>query len=157
MLKSLLASTVTVIALTAAAAGQETEAPTPPPVESMSCEEMQAEMMLAGQRISAQMDPEFAREAETMQREQQDAYARARGQMAAGVGAAVACSIPGVGMACMAAQQAQAAESQRQVDANMARMQAQADRVNQSMAGLDQQRMLQLTQRFQDQNCQTPQ
>ncbi len=156
-MRALSIATVFAITFVAGASAQEDMASTPPPVESMSCEQMQAELMVAGQRMNAQLDPEFTTEAQAMQREQEEAYARARGQMAAGVGMGIACSIPGVGMACMAGQAAQAAQAQSEADQNIARMQALHDRLQQSMAGLDQPRMLQLTQRFQDQNCQTPQ
>lgn len=156
-MKALSIATVLAVAFAAAAFAQDQTPGAPPPVESMSCEQMQAELIVAGQRMNAQLDPEFTTEAQAMQREQEEAYARARRQMAAGVGMGIACSIPGVGMACMAGQAAQAAQAQSEADQNIARMQAQHDRLQQSMTGLDQQRMLQLTQRFEDQNCQTPQ
>ncbi len=63
---------------------------------------MQAELIVTGQQMNAQMDPEFAREAQAMNEEIQQAQARAGANMAAGIGAGLACSIPGVAMACMA-------------------------------------------------------
>lgn len=156
-MRALFVTTAFAVSFAAAALAQEDVQTAPAPVESMSCEQMQAELMVAGQRMNAQMDPEFAAEAQRMQQEQQAAHDRAAGSMAAGIGMGLACSIPGVGMACMAAQQAQAAQGQREADQNIARMQAQADRLNQSMEGLDQQRLMALSDRFQQQGCQTPQ
>lgn len=155
-MKALSIATVFAIAFAAGASAQENMASAPPPVDSMTCEQMQAELMVAGRQMSTQLDPEFTTEAQAMQREQEEAYARARGQMAAGVGMGIACSIPGVGMACMAGQAAQAAQAQSEADRNIARMQAQHDRLQQSMAGLDQQRLMALTERFEQQRCQTP-
>lgn len=129
------------------------DAQTLPPVETMTCEEMQAELMVAGQQMSAQLDPEFAVEAQRMQNESQEAYNN-RPSVAAGIGAGIACSIPGVGMACMAAQQAQAANAGRQAEQNRERMFAQADRVNQAMVGIDQDRMMAVSDRFEAENCQ---
>lgn len=155
-MKALFVSTAFAVSFAAAALAQE-EPQAPPPVESMSCEQMQAELIVAGQRMNAQMDPEFANEAEAMRQEAEQARSRAAGSMAAGIGMGLACSIPGVGMACMAGQVAQAAQAQRQADQNISRMQSQVDRVNDSMAGLDQQRLMALSQRYEDQDCQTPQ
>jgi hypothetical protein len=120
----------------------------------MTCEQMQAELGVAGQRMNAQLDPEFSSEAQAMWDESQQASPP---NIAAGVGASIACSIPGVGMACMAAQQAQAAQAQQEADQNIARMEAQGDRLNAAMDGLDQQRLMALSQRFEEQRCQTPQ
>jgi hypothetical protein len=156
-MKALLATTAFAISFTAAALAQDAAPSAPPPVESMNCEQMQAELMVAGQTMNAQMDPEFATEAQAMQDEMQEAQNRAAGSVAAGIGMGLACSIPGVGMACMAAQQAQMANAQRDAAANQARMDAQMDRLNQSMAGLDQQRLTAISQRFEEQRCQTPQ
>jgi hypothetical protein len=122
-----------------------------PPVESMDCAQMQAELTVAGQQMNAQMDPEFAVEAQRMHNE---AQANQSNAIAMGVGTGIACSIPGVGMACMAAQQTQIANAQRQAAENQARMDAQMDRLDASMAGIDQQRMMALTDRYEQQNCQ---
>lgn len=128
-----------------------------PPVDSLNCEQMQAELMVAGQQMNAQLDPEFAVEAQRMQNESQEAHNGVAGAVATGVGMGMACSIPGVGMACMAAQQAQAANAGRQAEQNRARMSAQNDRLQASMAGIDQQRMMAISDRFEQQHCQTPQ
>lgn len=150
MLKPLLSAAATFVCLAAGAVAQEP----PPPVESMDCAQMQAELMVAGQQMNAQLDPEFAREAQAMSDEAQQA---SRPSMATGIGAGIACSIPGVGMACMAAAQAQAQQAQQDAAQNQARMDAQMDRLNASMAGLDQERLAALSQRFEEQRCETPQ
>lgn len=155
MLKHALAAAAFAACFALPADAQDT-AP-PPPVEEMNCEEMMAEMMVAGQRMNAQMDPEFANEAQAMMDEAQGARSRAAGNVAAAVGMGIACSLPGVGYACMAAQQAQAANAQREVAENHARMQAQMDRLNASMEGIDQQRMMAMSDRFQQMQCQAPQ
>jgi hypothetical protein len=128
-----------------------------PPVESMNCEQMQAELTVAGQRMNAQMDPEFANEAQAMMDEAQGANRSAAGSMATGVGMGIACSVPGVAYACMAAQQAQAANAQREAAEHQARMNAQIDRLNDSMEGIDQQRMMAISDRYEQMQCQTPQ
>jgi hypothetical protein len=120
----------------------------------MDCGQMLAELTVAGQRMNAQMDPEFANEAQAMHDEAQQSQNSALTQ---GVGASIACSIPGVGMACMAAQQAQAARAQQLQQQHMERMDAQIDRLNASMEGIDQQRMMALSQRYEQLGCQTPQ
>lgn len=152
MMKPLLATTTFAIAFAAAALAQDVA---PPPVETMTCEEMQAELVVAGQRMNAQLDPEFGVEAQAMMDEAQGA-SRAP-NIAAGVGASIACSIPGVGMACMAAQQAQNAQAQHDVAENQARMAAQMERLDAAMEGIDQERLMALSQRWEDEGCQTPQ
>jgi hypothetical protein len=132
------------------------DAQTLPPVESMNCDQMMAEMTVAGQVMSSQLDPEFAAEAQRMQNEQQEAYNN-RPSVAAGIGAGIACSLPGVAYACMATNAAQAQQAQSQADQNIARMSAQNDRLQASMAGLDQQRMMAISDRFEQQQCQVPQ
>lgn len=39
-------------------------APPPAPVETLTCDQMHAEMMVAGRRMQAQLDPQFAVEAQ---------------------------------------------------------------------------------------------
>jgi hypothetical protein len=73
------------------------------------------------------------------------------------IGTGIACSLPGVAYACMANQAAQAQNAQAQADQNIARMNAQSDRLNASMAGLDQQRMMAISDRFTEMQCETPQ
>lgn len=157
-MKIWLVTAVAFVSFSAAAIAQEVTQSAPLlPLDSMSCEEMQAELTVAGQRMNAQMDPEFAAEAQRMQQESQQGQNSVAGSIAAGVGMGLACSIPGVGMACMAAQQAQAARAQHQAGQNMERMDAQMDRLNASMEGIDQERMMAVSQRYEEQNCQAPQ
>ena len=149
MLKRMMLIAVIATSLSSAAVAQ-TE---PPPVETMNCAAMQAELVTAGQRMNSQLDPEFAREAQAMQQEMQAAQRRG---VAAGVGSSIACSLPGAGAACMATQQAQMAQAQRNAAQHQERMDAQMERLDRSMQGIDQQRMMALTQRFEAMNCQTP-
>lgn len=145
-------------AMCATPADAQTDPTALPPVETLTCEQMQAELMVAGQQMNAQLDPEFAAEAQRMHAENQ-AASRGVGppSIAAGVGTSFACSIPGVGYACMAAQQAQAANAQAQQAEHMSRMNAQNERLQASMAGIDQQRMMAVSDRFEQQRCETPQ
>jgi hypothetical protein len=151
MLKHVLAATAFAACLAAPAEAQDG---TLPAVDTMNCEQMQAELMVAGQTMNSQLDPEFATEAQAMHDESQQAVAPS---MVTGIGTGIACSIPGVAYACMAAQQSQAMAAQRQAAENQSRMNAQVDRLNASMAGLDQERLMALSQRFEDQGCETPQ
>ncbi len=124
-----------------------------PPVDTMTCEQMQAEMTSAGQQMSSQLDPQFGVEAQAMADEAQEKQRQAQSQA---MGMGVMCAIPIVGMACMAGQQQQAAQAQQQAAANRQRMQAQMDRLDASMAGIDQQRMMAMSNRFEAQHCQAP-
>lgn len=151
MLKHLAAAAVFAVCFAAPADAQEGW---PPPVETMTCDQMTAEMMTAGQTMNSQLDPEFAREAQAMHDEAQGSQ---RQSVAAAVGTGIACSIPGVGMACMAAQQAQTANAAREAEANRQRMDAQVGRLNDSMAGLDQNRLMAMSQRYEQMGCQAPQ
>jgi len=102
----------------------------PPAVETMTCDQMTAEIAGAGAQMNSQLDPEFAREAQAM-----------NDQMQAGASAAPQ------GRAAQAA----AAEQNRN------RHDAQQQRLQNSMAGLDQNRLMALMTRFEQQRCQTPQ
>lgn len=126
-MKAFVATAVFALCLASSALAQDAA---PPPVESMTCEQMMAELTVAGQQMNAQLDPEFAREAQAMHNEAQ--------QASSGQG------------------QAQP-NTQAQVDENHARVNAQMNRLNASMAGIDQQRMMAVAERFEQQNCETPQ
>lgn len=151
MLKHFLAAAAFAVCFIPHASAQEALLP----VEEMNCDQMTAEMMVAGQQMNSQLDPEFAREAQAMQQEAQ--AGQQRPSIAAGVGMGIACSIPGIGMACMTAQQAQAANAARDAEQNQARMDAQVDRLNSSMAGLDQNRLMAMSDRYEAMRCQAPQ
>lgn len=130
----------------------QAEAAAPPQVDTMTCDQMMAEMTGAGQTMHNQLDPQFGVEANAMAQESQQKQREAMAQAFNPT-----CLIPIVGMACAAQQQHQAQQSQQDAAANQQRMQAQMDRLNASMAGIDQQRMLTMSNRFQEQHCQTPQ
>lgn len=115
-----------------------------PAVDSMSCDQMMRELMADGQTMNSQMDPEFGTEAQAMMGEMQSAQRQAMGQMAL-------CMIPGMGMVCALGSAANAGQAQQQ---HMAREQAQVDRLNDSMSGLDQERMMSVSHRFEEQHCQ---
>lgn len=124
------------------------------PVDSLTCEQMTAEMMLAGQQMNAQLDPNFATDVQAMQ---DQGAARMREAQAGALGAGLVCAIPGLGMACMAAQQAQVASQMAHADEDRARMDHITGTVNNAMAGIDTNRMQALNTRFERQHCPMPQ
>jgi hypothetical protein len=130
----------------------QSEAAALAPVDTMTCEQMQAEMTGAGQQMHNQLDPQFGVEAQAMAQEAQEKQRQAQQQAMNPT-----CFIPVIGMVCAVQQQHQAQQSQQDAAANQQRMQAQMDRLNTSMAGIDQQRMMAMSNRFQAQHCQTPQ
>jgi len=121
----------------------------------MTCQQMQAELTVAGQKMASQLDPEFAKEAQAMAAEARGA--NASGATASAIGTMAACSIPGLGMLCMIGQQAQMAGMGEQTEQNIARMQAQMERLEKAMEGLDQQRLMALSERFEQMKCEVPQ
>ena len=126
---------------------------TPPAVETMDCSQMTAEMIVAGKRMKDQMDPEFAKEAQAMMAE---AQADATGAIVQGVGMSLACAIPGIDMFCMITNPLQSMMQGGQAEENMARMEAQAARMEKAMEGLDMARLEALSQRFEQQKCKVP-
>jgi hypothetical protein len=159
MHKPLIACAAFAMCLAAAALAQTQPAPVspsqqgaaPPPVETMDCQQMAAEMTSAGQTTNSHLDPQFGIEANAMMTEAQQKQREAQQQAA---GMTITCMIPGMAMACAAQQQQQAAQGQRDAAANQARMQAQMDRLNASMAGLDQARLQAMSSRFEAMHCQ---
>lgn len=161
MLKPMIASSAFALCLAATALAQTHPTPAPaaaaqqsaglPPVDSMNCQQMAAEMTSAGQTMNNQLDPQFGVEANAMMQEAQQKQ-REAAQQAAGMSAM--CMIPGMAMACAAQQQQQAAQAQADVPRQQARMQAQMDRLNNSMAGLDQARLQAMSSRFEAMHCQ---
>ena len=160
MLKPLSAfAALAVLAATAALAepqvsppvAAQSEAAAPPPVDTMTCDQMLAEMTGAGRQMNSQLDPQFGVDANAMMNEAQQKQRQAQSQA---VGMGVMCAIPGLGMACAAAAQQQAAQAQADAPRQQARMQAQMDRLNNSMDGIDQQRMMAMSNRFEAQHCQ---
>jgi len=126
MSKLLAAASVFVLVFAEAAAQQ---APLPA-VETMTCDQMLAEMTTAGQQMNAQLDPEFARQA------QQDAQ-----------------QLQGGGNSGAPDSRQAAADAER----NRANRAAQVGRVQDAMVGLDQNRLMALMERFESERCPTPQ
>jgi hypothetical protein len=120
-----------------------------PAVDAMTCDQITAEMTTSGQQMHRQLDPQFGVEANAMAQEAQEKQRQAQQQAMN-----PACFIPFVGMACAAQQQQQAQQAQADAPRQQARMQAQMDRLNNSMAGIDQNRMQAMSTRFQQMNCQ---
>jgi len=123
-----------------------------PAVETMTCEQMTAELTVAGQKMSAQLDPAFAKEAQAMADQMQSAGDA--GSMMGGMGSAIACSLPGVGLICGIGQMMSMPSPSGE---HMERMQAQMERLQRSMEGLDLQRLEALSTRFEAEKCPVPQ
>jgi hypothetical protein len=154
MLKHVFAAAAFAACLATPADAQEIAAPLPA-VDTMTCEQMNAEMMTAGMQMNSQLDHEgFASEQADIQADME----RRQSQAMAGAGAAAAvCMIPGMGYACVAAQQAQAARAQEGMAESQARTDRQVGRIQDSMAGLDQNRLMAINDRHQQMQCPTPQ
>ena len=69
MLRAMLAGATIALSLGAVAVAQESTAL--PAVQSMTCEQMLAEITTAGRTMNSQMDPQFAAEAQAMYQESQ--------------------------------------------------------------------------------------
>lgn len=137
----------------ASVAAQATAAPLAP-VDAMTCEQMQSEMIVAGQQMQAQMDPNLGADAQAMQ----DTMRQRQRQATAGAaGSAAMCIVPGLGMACAAAQNAQMAQQMSHADADRSQMDHLRGSVNNSMAGIDIDRMQALNARFESHHCPMPQ
>lgn len=142
----------------AATAGAQTETPMAaapmPEVAAMNCEQMQAEMMIAGQLMGQQMDPNLGADIQAMQADSQRQADEAR---TAAIGSGLICAVPGMGAACTAAMNAQAARQAGQAEANRERMGAVADSVQEATVGIDMARMTAISERWESQRCETPQ
>jgi hypothetical protein len=154
MLKYLVAAAA-FTAMCATPADAQTDPAALPPVETMTCEQMNAEMLSAGMQMNAQLDHEgFASEQADIQADMQ----RRQREATAGMGmATAACMIPGMGYACVAAQQAAAERAQAGMAGSQARTDRQVGRIQDSMAGLDQNRLMAINDRHQQMQCETPQ
>ncbi len=141
------------IACLTAPAGAQTE-PLLPALETLNCEQMQAEMTSAGQLMNQQIDPNLGTEIEAMQ---ENSRQRMQAAQAGAVGAGIICSIPGMGMACTAAMNAQVAEQMSHADEDRARMDAMVGGMQNAIAGIDQERMTAISQRWESEDCQAPQ
>ena len=120
MLRAMLAGATIALSLGAVAMAQESTAL--PAVQSMTCQQMLAEMTTAGRTMNGQMDPQFVVEAQAMQQEAQRRTPQ-----------------PG--------------DASQNVQSNMARMNAQMNRLNNATAGVDMARMREMSERFESQNC----
>jgi hypothetical protein len=145
-------STTAILLSTAAAVAADAALPA---VETMTCDQMMAEMIVAGQKMNAQMDPEFAKEAQAMMDEAQ--AGPSAGAMVSGVGQAVACSLPGIGLFCALSSQMPGMGAAGATEENLARMEAQMERFQRATEGIDMVRLEAMSQRFEAQKCQVPQ
>ena len=148
-----------VLACLAATAGAQTQAPSPvetplPEVDDMTCEQMQAEMTIAGQLMSQRMDPNLGTDLQAMQADSQ----RQMGQAgAAGIGTGLLCAVPGLGGACTAVLNTQAARQAEQAEQNRERRGAMIDSMQNATSGIDMERMTAVSQRWESERCETPQ
>ena len=152
MLKRALFAAAFLCATTIASAS---DAPALPVVDTMDCDQLRVELIAAGEKMSKQLDPEFAKEAQAMMAEAQ--AGPGAGAIVGGVGMSLACAIPGVDMFCMIGQQAQAMTQGAEVSQNMERMEAQMARMEKAMEGIDIDRMQALSKRFEEKKCPVPQ
>jgi hypothetical protein len=125
-----------------------------PAVETMTCDQMLAEMTVAGQQMNARLDPEFAREAQAMA---DQAQGPSTGAVVGGVGQAIACSLPGIGLFCAITSQASSMGQAGATEENIARMTAQMERLQTAMEGLDMVRLQTMAERFEAEKCEVPQ
>lgn len=119
-----------------------------PPVDTMTCDQMQAEMTADGQVMSHQLDPQFGVDAQSQYNEAMQKEREINQQAPVN---ALACMIP---FMCAAAQHQQQQQAQADAAQNQARTQTQMNRLNASMNGLDQARMQAINSRWQAQHCQ---
>ena len=160
MLKPLfaLAALVTLGAASAMAepplAAQAQAAAPLPAVDTLTCDQMMAEVTTAGQQMQAQMDPNMGAEIQTMR---DTAAARQRQAMTGAVGAGLMCAVPGLGIACMAAQQAQMSQQMAHAQEDQAHMDHVTGSMHHAIPGIDHDRMMSIHDRSQSQHCQMPQ
>lgn len=96
-------------------------------VDTLTCDQMLAEMTSAGQRMTAQMDPSMAANAQALNQQMQS-------------GRRANNSRP----------------TEAEAAANRERMATMGNQVADSMQGIDVNRMMAISDRFQSQNCLTP-
>ncbi len=102
--------------------------PTLPAVNTLNCDQLMAEMMTAGERMHSQMDPTMAANAEALRDETQ-----------------------GRGLSANAPRPTEA-----QAAANRERMAGLGNQVMDSTQGIDMNRMMAVSDRFQSERCPTP-
>lgn len=125
-----------------------------PAVSSLNCEQMQAEMMVAGQQMNQHMDPNLGGDIQAMQA---DAQQRMQAAQMGMMGAGLMCAVPGLGMACTAAMNAQAAAQMAHADEDRARQDAVIASMQNSIAGIDQDRMTAISNRWESEHCEMSQ
>ena len=124
-----------------------------PAISDMSCEQMQAEMTAAGQLMNQQMDPNLGADIQTMQEDSQRQMSQARNAV---IGSGLICAVPGLGMACTVAMNAQTAGLAEQAEANRESRAAMVESMQQATTGIDMARMAALGERWEEQRCQGP-
>jgi|CXWL01.1.fsa_nt_gi hypothetical protein len=157
MRKLVFVSTFVVVCL-GASAGAQIEAPAVqdaqlPAVEAMDCAQMQAEMTSAGQLMNQQMDPNLGADIQAMQDDSQRQMSQAR---TAAIGSGLLCAVPGLGLACTVAMNAQTARQAAHAEENRERMDAVTTSMQDSTAGIDLERMTAVSQRWEEQRCEAP-
>ncbi|MBL8547352.1 MAG: hypothetical protein JNL81_12875 [Hyphomonadaceae bacterium] len=100
-----------------------------PAVETLNCDQMLAEMMTAGQRMNSQMDPSMGADAQALNDQMQNGGRGANRRRPTAADA----------------------------EANRERMATMGNQVADSMQGIDVNRMMALSERFQSERCPTPQ
>lgn len=98
-------------------------------VDTLTCDQMLAEMSSAGQRMTAQMDPSMAANAQALNEQMQTAR-NGRGN--------------------------RGRPTEAETAANREQMATMGNQVADSMQGIDVNRMMAISDRFQSQNCPTP-
>ena len=157
-MKKLLLVSAFVIAYYGAGAGAQTEVPVlqavpPPAVETLNCEQMQAEMMTAGQLMNQQMDPNLGADIAAMQDAGQSQMREAR---TAALGSGLLCAVPGLGMACTVAMNAQVVRQSAHAEENRERMDAVTTSMQDSTVGIDLERMTAVSERWESERCEAP-
>ena len=129
--------------------------PAPAPVESLSCEQMYAEVMTAGQTMSRQLDPSVGAQAQDRLRQATGpgAYAAAAADQAR---LSALCSNPLTPAACKAAQSEFVARQQAAAAASQQQMADLHAKVQASTAGIDMERMQAIQTRIDKERCPQP-
>lgn len=102
--------------------------PSLPAVDTLTCDQMLAEMMVAGQRMQSQMDPSMAANAQALNEQMQSGRRSTRDR-----------------------------PTEAEAAANRERMATMGNQVADSMQGVDVNRMMAIGDRFQSQHCPMPQ
>lgn len=101
--------------------------PSLPAVNTLTCDQMMAEMMSAGQRMSGQMDPSMGANAQALNQQMQSGQRSNRGR-----------------------------PTEAEAAANREQMATMGNQMADSMQGIDVNRMMAISDRFQSERCPTP-